>query len=68
MAPIKKEINRIEKEMAEVSAQKEKAVARFETVTEPTQIVRLQKEVAHLENSWKHWKQSGWIYPNKLNK
>lgn len=48
-APIKKEINRIEKEMAEVSAQKEKAVARFETVTEPTQIVRLQKEVAHLE-------------------
>ena len=48
-APIKKEINRIEKEMAEVSAQKEKAVARFETVTEPTQIVRLQKEVAQLE-------------------
>lgn len=48
-APIKKEINRIEKEMAEVSAQKEKAVARFETVTEPTQIVALQKEVAHLE-------------------
>ena len=35
--------------MAEVSAQKEKAVARFETVTEPTQIVRLQKEVAQLE-------------------
>lgn len=48
-APIKKEINRIEKEMAEVSAQKEKAVARFETVTEPTQIVALQKEVAQLE-------------------
>ncbi len=48
-APIKKEINRIEKEMAEVSAQKEKAVTRFETVTEPTQIVRLQKEVAQLE-------------------
>ncbi len=48
-APIKKEINRIEKEMAALSAQKEKAVAQFETVTDPIRIVALQKEVAHLE-------------------
>ncbi len=48
-APIKKEITRIETQMATLTRQKENAIAQFETQTNPIKIVALQKEVGELE-------------------